>query len=65
MTKRERFVEEFNALLQKYKVELAVRERNWAMQVVADGIDFDFNWDEKEGSIKTIECGMCVGQIVE
>lgn len=65
MTKRERFIEEFNALLKKYKVTLSVRERIWAMETVAEGVDFYFDWDDTEGNIEDIECGMCFDEIIE
>ena len=65
MTKRDEFIQEFNALLKKYKVEFVVRERTWAMQSVADGIDIEFDWDEKEGMIPDIQCGTRIMESVE
>lgn len=63
MTKRNEFIQEFNALLKKYKAELTVREVSWAMQSIADGIDIEFDWDEKEGIIESIQCGTIVSEI--
>jgi hypothetical protein len=63
MTKREKFIEEFNALLSKFKVDISVRERNFAMQTVADGIGFDFDWTEEDGITESIECGMFIDEI--
>lgn len=63
MTKREEFIQEFNALLKKFDVELTVRQRTFAYQSVADGIDIEFNFDENEGIIETIECGMWLDEI--
>jgi len=40
-----------------------VREVTWAMQSVADGIDIEFDWDEKEGIIEDIQCGTRVSEI--
>ena len=64
MTKREKFIQEFNALIKKYNAEVVVRERDWAMQTVADGIDIEFDYDEIEGIIPDICCGMRIGEII-
>ncbi len=67
--RRENFIRDFNAVMKKYGACIEVREGSCGYETVVDGIDFDFDYDDKAEAAKdrlpeSIELrGRCVSEI--